>query len=207
MRAAFERVLKGETPVLDAQQRYLHRNGAIVWAQANVAMMRDDAGAPNYLIVHLRDISGEREAEQALQALNQTLQHRVAEGAAALEAMSQQQEAVRLRRSRTTCARRCVRSTASPRCSTARRARRSTTTGRDYLPASAPPPRAWASLIDALLDLSRANRAEMKSEPVDLSLLAEWVGAELQDAEPGRAAEIDVAARAWWPPATNACSS
>ena len=191
MRAAFERVLKGETPVLDVQHRYLHRTGAIVWAQANVAMMHDAAGHPNYLIVHLRDISGERESEHALQALNQTLEHRVAESAAALEAMSHQQEPSPTA-SRTTCARRCARSTALPRCSTEGDAALDDA-GRDHLGRIRAAAARMGELIDALLDLSRANRTEMKSEPVDLSLLAEWTGAELQDAEPGRAAEIDVA--------------
>jgi signal transduction histidine kinase len=48
-------------------------------------------------------------------------------------------------------------------------------------------------LIDALLELSQVNRGELKSEAVDLGLLAEWVGAELQEADPGRAATLEVA--------------
>jgi signal transduction histidine kinase len=43
------------------------------------------------------------------------------------------------------------------------------------------------SLIDALLLLSRAGRHALQPQPVDLSLLAEWALAELQEAEPGRA--------------------
>ena len=48
-------------------------------------------------------------------------------------------------------------------------------------------------LIEALLELSQVNRAELKSEAVDLGLLAEWAGAELQEAEPGRPATIQAA--------------
>ena len=48
------------------------------------------------------------------------------------------------------------------------------------------------SMIDGLLELSRATRADLRPAPVDLSLLADWVGAELQDANPGRAAEVVV---------------
>jgi len=48
------------------------------------------------------------------------------------------------------------------------------------------------SLIDALLLLSRAGRQELRPQPVDLSLLAEWAVAELQEAEPGRAATVVV---------------
>ena len=47
-----------------------------------------------------------------------------------------------------------------------------------------------AGLIDALLDLSHAEYADLKPQPVDLSLLADWTAAELQDAHPGREAEI-----------------
>jgi PAS domain S-box-containing protein len=191
VRAAFERVLKGETPALDAQHRYLHRTGAIVWAQANVAMMHDDAGLPNYLIVHLRDISSEREAGQALQALNQTLQQRLAEGAAALQAMSQQQEAFAYGVSHDLRAPlRAIDSFAALLDSKARGLLDDA--GRDYLARIRAAAARMGELIDALLDLSRAGRSELKFEPVDLSLLAGWAGAELQDAEPGRAAEIDV---------------
>lgn len=48
------------------------------------------------------------------------------------------------------------------------------------------------ALIDGLLELSRAERAEPRQEPVDLGLLAEWAGAELADADPGREARIVV---------------
>jgi len=41
-------------------------------------------------------------------------------------------------------------------------------------------------LLDGLLDLSRAGRQQLKPQPVDLGLLAEWAAAELQEAEPER---------------------
>lgn len=52
-------------------------------------------------------------------------------------------------------------------------------------------------LIDGLLETIRASRAPRVRAAVDVSMLAEWVGAELQDAEPGRAAEIQVAPGLW----------
>ena len=48
------------------------------------------------------------------------------------------------------------------------------------------------SLLSALGELSRAASASMQSQPVDISLLAEWVAAELQDAEPARAVAVTV---------------
>lgn len=48
-------------------------------------------------------------------------------------------------------------------------------------------------LIDALLELSRVGRVELRQEAVDLGALVELVGEGLQDAQPERRAEIHVA--------------
>jgi len=52
-------------------------------------------------------------------------------------------------------------------------------------------------LIDALLEAMRAPRAPRPAAPVDIGLLVDWIGAELQDADPQRAAQIDVAPDLW----------
>jgi len=48
-------------------------------------------------------------------------------------------------------------------------------------------------LLDGLLEFSRAGRVALEPRPVDLGLLAEWVVAELQEAEPSREARIEIA--------------
>jgi signal transduction histidine kinase len=48
------------------------------------------------------------------------------------------------------------------------------------------------SLIGALLELSRAGRAELDEQRVDVGLLAEWSMAELREAEPQREAVLEV---------------
>ena len=48
------------------------------------------------------------------------------------------------------------------------------------------------ALIDSLLELARIGRAELRPANVDVSLLAEWVAAELQDAQPQRPARVRV---------------
>lgn len=48
-------------------------------------------------------------------------------------------------------------------------------------------------LMEALLELSRLTRAEMKREDVDLSAMAASIGAELARREPGRAVELRIA--------------
>ena len=47
-------------------------------------------------------------------------------------------------------------------------------------------------LLEALLDLSRAGRNPLQVRPVDLSLLADWAAAELQEAEPGRTLAFEI---------------
>lgn len=49
------------------------------------------------------------------------------------------------------------------------------------------------ALLDGLNDLSLAGRAPLRSEQVDLSMLADWVGAELRDTRAQQPADISVA--------------
>ncbi len=52
-------------------------------------------------------------------------------------------------------------------------------------------------LVQALLELLRASRQPMREDEVDISLLCDWVAVELQDRDPGRAADIEVAQGLW----------
>ena len=47
-------------------------------------------------------------------------------------------------------------------------------------------------LVDGLVELARAGRAELRPMRVDMSMLADWCAVELQDADSGREAVIDV---------------
>jgi light-regulated signal transduction histidine kinase (bacteriophytochrome) len=47
-------------------------------------------------------------------------------------------------------------------------------------------------LVDGLVELARAGRVELRPTRVDVSMLADWCAAELQDADPGREAVIEV---------------
>lgn len=64
--------------------------------------------------------------------------------------------------------------------------------GRDYLQRIRDSAARMGAILDALQELSAAGRAPLRRDQVDLSMLSEWVGAELQDAHPGRAAQIQV---------------
>lgn len=64
--------------------------------------------------------------------------------------------------------------------------------GRGYLQRIREAATRMDGLIGGLLQLSHAGRVQLQRKPVDLSLLAEWSLAELQDAHPGTAIEATV---------------
>ncbi|MEH6418254.1 sensor histidine kinase [Pseudomonas sp. CGJS7] len=177
-------LVSGALASVDEHKRYVHRDGADVWVQLNVAVMRDEDGAPQYFISHMRDIRGEREADMAMSA-------RMAEHDAALDASNRQLQlfadavAHDLRAP--------LRSIESFSALLGERAgERLNETDRDYLARIRAAASRMTGLLAALTELSHVTRADMRIAPVDLSLLADWVGAELQDADPRHRGEVSV---------------
>lgn len=66
-------------------------------------------------------------------------------------------------------------------------------TGRDHLGRIRAAAERMGGLLAGLGDLSTATRSELRIAPVDLTMLADWVLAELQDADPVRVAQVEVA--------------
>jgi PAS domain S-box-containing protein len=73
-----------------------------------------------------------------------------------------------------------------------RAAERLDDTDRDHLARIRAAAGRMGGLLDALGEYARAMQAELRPAPVDLSLLAEWIGAELREAELGREAALHV---------------
>lgn len=185
--AQFDALVAGETSLIDTRQRYLRRSGDVLWAQTTVAAMRDPAGVPLYLLAQLRDVTAECEAEAALQSGG-------AERAGALEAANRQLQLFAEAVSHDLRA--PLRSIERFSALLAERVGDGIdATSLDYLARVRNAAARMAELLDALGDLSYVTLAELKPAPVDLSLLAEWVAAELQEAEPARAAEVRVQPR------------
>ena len=76
-------LIDGRLRVIDNQKRYLRADGEPIWVHTNAALMRDADGAPQYLVVQLRDVT----AEHAARAV---LQEAARERAAALDASTRQ---------------------------------------------------------------------------------------------------------------------
>ena len=80
-----QRVLAGEAHRHHLEKRYLHKEGHLVWIHLSIVLLRDPAGAPQYFIAVMQDISERKRQEQALQELNTTLEERIRDRTAALE--------------------------------------------------------------------------------------------------------------------------
>jgi PAS domain S-box-containing protein len=51
---------------LDAEKRYIHRDGSVVWGRMRIALARDGGGNPSYFVVHIEDITERKRTEDAL---------------------------------------------------------------------------------------------------------------------------------------------
>lgn len=89
----FKELVSGRLPLYNIEQRYVRRNGAIIWVAIIRSLVRDDSGKPLYCIGVIQDISHRRvvqeilrKSEAALQEKNIELERRLQEGAIDLKA-------------------------------------------------------------------------------------------------------------------------
>lgn len=184
-------LLAGGGHAAAVELRYRRADGGSIEVLEDLALLRSADGAPMYFIAQLRDVSGQRRAERALQALSDSFEQRVDERTAALEEASRRWESFAYGVSHDLRAplraidgfATHLERHAGPGLDQA---------GQDSLQRIRGATQRMGGLIDSLLELSRISRAELRPERVDISMLAEWSAAELQDAQPQRRAEVTV---------------
>lgn len=183
---AFRALASGAVALIDRRQRYLRHDGTSFAGHVNAALMRDDAGAPAFVVLQLRDVTAEHSAQEQAQE-----QADAAGRDASLEASRRQLQlfadavAHDLRAP--------LRSIESFSSLLAHRSGDALDeAGRDHLARIRNAAARMSGLLSALGDLSRATGAELCPGPVDISLLADWAAAELRDADPDRQAEVAV---------------
>lgn len=89
----YKELISGRLPIYNIEQRYVRRNGAIIWVAIIRSLVRDESGTPLYCIGVIQDISHRRavqeilrKSEAALQEKNIELERRLQEGAIDLKA-------------------------------------------------------------------------------------------------------------------------
>jgi PAS domain S-box-containing protein len=56
-------LVAGDIPSYQMEKRYVRKDGAVVWAQLSVGLVRDDEGGPIYFISHVQDIGARKAAD------------------------------------------------------------------------------------------------------------------------------------------------
>jgi PAS domain S-box-containing protein len=59
-----ERLLQDPSGFVEAEKRYIHRDGHVVWGRMRMSIMRDSGGSPQYFVVHVEDITERKRAER-----------------------------------------------------------------------------------------------------------------------------------------------
>jgi len=172
--------------------RSLHRqDGELRNVQLTFAPVPGDPGNDVVRLVQVDDITERVRAESAVQALNRTLESRVAARTRELSEANRELESFAYSVSHDLRAPlRAIEGFS--RILGERHSASLDDAGRDYLERVRKATARMAELIDALLKLSRIGRSGLNIVDVDLSALAEEVGAGLSDAEPERTVELQV---------------
>jgi PAS domain S-box-containing protein len=64
--ARTEQLWNGASDFAEAERRYLHRDGNVVWGHNRVSLARDSAGLPLYSVTHVEDITERKRSAEAL---------------------------------------------------------------------------------------------------------------------------------------------
>ena len=67
-RTNIRRLIDGTLLIYETEKRYVHRDGHLVWAQLNASIVRDEAGAPDYIIAQIQEIGARKAAEEAIES-------------------------------------------------------------------------------------------------------------------------------------------
>lgn len=183
-------LLQDEVAVM-AKRRYLRADGDSIDVREHLAPLRDAEGRPQCFLVQLQDLGEQRRDEGDLSELTESFERCVQERTAALEAASRRWESFAYGVSHD------LRAPLRAIDGFAKQLQRHAgpgpdPTSQDSLQRIRAASQRMGGLIDSLLELSRIGCAELRPERVDVSLLAEWSAAELQDAHPQRRSQVTV---------------
>ncbi len=190
--ALTERVIGGEAGTLEFE--IIGLKGRRRWLETHAVPMTDDDGRIAGLIGVTRDVTERRRADAELRRLNETLERRVRERTAALEASNRELEAFSYSVSHDLRAPLRALDGFSHLLE-AEYADRIDENGRDYLNRIRAASQRMGQLIDDIIDMARIGRQELKPVELDLAALASEIAESLAEQAPQRKVVWTIPAR------------
>jgi PAS domain S-box-containing protein len=89
---ALDVVMSGKQEAARFTKRYIKKDGSIMWGDLNTSLRRDSEGKPLYYMSTLVDITERKMVEEKIRELNESLEQRVKERTAQLEAVNRELE-------------------------------------------------------------------------------------------------------------------
>ena len=190
-RAGYQQAF-GQGQVIDYPLTMRHTSGALTEVLYNASVYRNEQGEVLGVFTAARDITARKQAEDAVRQLNVELEQRVAVRTAELSARTAQLEAVNKELEAFSYSvshdlraplrgidgwSQALLEDYGPHLDAQ---------GKTYLDRVRAETQRMGHLIDALLQLSRLTRAELRPKRVNLSALAQTIAAHLQEAAPER---------------------
>jgi PAS domain S-box-containing protein len=180
-----------ETGSFEAEWRVIWPGGDVHWLFGRAWVFKDDAGKPLRLLGANIDVTERKLAELEVSLLNAELEQRVRQRTLELEASNRELEAFAYSVSHDLRAPlRGIDGWSLALLEDYSAALDES--GRQYLNRVRAETQRMGTLIDDLLQLSRASRGEMKVAQVDLTHLANQIAARLRDAQPQRRIEFAI---------------
>jgi PAS domain S-box-containing protein len=186
----YQRLLR-EQPNYSVEKRYLRKDGSSIWTNITISIINDDLGTPTFTAI-IEDISERKNAEQEIKQLNETLESRVKERTAQLEAINQELEAFSYSVSHDLRAP-LRRLDGFSQALLNFYSEQLDSRAQHYLERIRASSQHMGELIDDLLTLSRVTRVQMQRQVVNLSTIAWEVANELKMTQPERNVEFIIA--------------
>ena len=179
------RLLAGESTQERCELRLRHKSGRTVWGSLTRTLVRDAAGAPQYFLDQVLDLTERRRAEKEIVLLNNLLEQRIRRRTAELEESNED-----LRDFAYSLAHDLRAPLASIDGFSAQLEERLQDTldsrSSHYLRRVRAGVRVMSDLTDGLLALSDIARTDLRHQEVDLSALASEIAGRMREREPGR---------------------
>jgi PAS domain S-box-containing protein len=183
--------LAGEIDTYSIEKRYLRKDGAAVWTNVTVALVRKIDMTPDYFIAIIEDIEARKQAEEEIHNLNAGLEQRVEKRTAELIATNKELDTFAYAVSHDLRAPLRALNGFS-QALVEDYGGRLDGEAKDYLEQIVIASRKMGELIDGMLALSRSTRGELRHDAIDLSALSTSVLADLAKFYPERAVTIDI---------------